>query len=381
MSSHLPYIAISAFDIMALAAVIGTLATGLWIIPEGARESFHRRLWRLTGLSLGALTLSTIVLLIGRTLEMSRQSLRHLGHWLPLVVRETSFGHIWMVRPAMLLIAWAAWFIARRPARHRAAYGALLAAAVIAFTRSATGHPADQGQWTAPEWVDFVHLMAASIWAGGLFAMTVAIFPVLSKARLSTPVRLALVQRLSSIAAMALAGILITGVLSAYHYLGGIRPLFHSAYGHILLVKLAFVAVAIALGAANRFLFVPRIRAAEPAPRTVGTPAPAHEADERAFSHLARSVAIETGFLGAALVAAAVLLHGMPPREMEHAMGGTMARVSEPMGRLEFARFKDQRPVRPMPAISTIRYGVLRRSASEMNGTGTPRPPFNQIAL
>ncbi len=380
MLSHLPYIAISAFDIMALAAVIGALATGLWIIPEGARESFHRRLWRLTGASLGALTASSLVLLIGRTLEMSRQSVRHIGHWLPLVVRETSFGHIWMARPVMLLMAWVAWFIGRRPARHRAAYGILLAAAVIAFTRSATGHPADQGQWTAPEWVDFVHLMAASIWAGGLFAMTVAIFPFLSKARLSTPVRLALVQRLSSIATMALAAILITGVLSAYHYLGGFRPLFHSTYGHILLVKLALVAVAIALGAANRFLFVPRIRAAKPAPRTLA--APAHEADERAFSHLARSVAVETGFLGAALLAAAVLLHGMPPREMAHAMGGgTMARASEPLGRLEYTRLKEPRAVRSMPAISTIRYGVLRRSASETGEAGAPQSRFHQIAL
>ncbi|AWP23177.1 hypothetical protein C4901_07420 [Acidiferrobacter sp. SPIII_3] len=379
MPSHLPYIAISAFDIMALAAVIGALATGLWIIPEGARESFHRRLWRLTGLSLGALTVSSVVLLVGRTLEMSRQSMRHVGHWLPLVMRETSFGHIWMVRPIMLLVAWAAWFIGRRPARHRAAYGILLATAIIAFTRSATGHPADQGQWTAPEWVDFVHLMAASVWAGGLFAMTVAIFPFLPKARLSTPVRLALVERLSSLAALALAGILVTGVLSAYHYLGGFRPLFHSPYGHILLVKLALVAVAIALGAANRFVFVPRIRAAQPASPTLA--APTREADERAFSHLARSVAIETGFLGAALVAAAVLLHGMPPSEMAHTIGGSMAQASQPAGRFEFTRFEDSRGTPMAPAISTIRYGVLRRNAADMDDSGRPRSHFDQMSL
>ncbi len=361
MSSHLPYIAASAFDIMALAAVIGTLATGLWIIPEAARESFHRRLWRLTGVSLTALTISSIVLLIGRTLEMSRQPLHDVPHWLPLVVRETSFGHIWLVRPAMLIVAWLAWLIARRPARHRAAYGILLATAVIAFTRSATGHPADQGQWTAPEWVDFVHLIAAGVWAGGLFAMTVAIFPFLSKARLAAPARLALTQRLSAVAATALACILITGVLSAYHYLGGFAPLFHSPYGHVLLVKLALVAIAIAIGAANRFVFVPRIRATIQAQK----PTLAHESDERAFSHLARSVAIETGFLVAALVAAAVLLHGMPPAEMRHTIGGTMARASQPTERLEWAGLRDTQRSRFAPLISTVRYGVLRRSAPE----------------
>ena len=378
MSSHLPYIAISAFDIIALAAVIGSLATGLWIIPEGARESFHRRLWHLTGLSLAALTLSSVVLLVGRTLEMSRQPLHDLGHWLPLVVRETAFGHIWMVRPAMLLVAWVAWFIGRRPARHRAAYGILLAAAVIAFTRSATGHPADQGQWTAPEWVDWVHLMAASVWVGGLFAMTVAIFPFLSQAHLSPPVRLTLVERLSSLAVVALACILVTGALSAYHYLGGFRPLFHSAYGHILLVKLGLVAIAIALGAANRFLFVPRIRAA--GDKRPARPV-AHEASPRALAHLTRSVAIETVFLVAALIAAAVLLHGMPPREMDHTMGGTMARASRPLGRFELTRLDGVGNSRVAPAISAIRYGVLRRSTPGINATHALGAPFDQMSL
>ncbi len=380
MPSHLPYIAVSTFDILALAAVIGALATGLWIIPEGARESFHRRLWRLTGFGLVALTVSSLVLLVGRTLEMSRQSLHHVFHWLPLVVRETSFGHIWMIRPVMLLGAWAAWLIGRRPARHRAAYAILLCTAVIAFTRSATGHPADQGQWTAPEWMDFVHLMAASVWAGGLFAMSVAIFPFLSQARLSTPVRLALVQRLSSVAAIALAAILVTGVLSAYHYLGGFGPLFSTAYGHILLVKLALVAIAIALGATNRFVFVPRIRAAQSASRPLT--APAHDTDEHAFFRLARSVAVETGFLGAALVAAAVLLHGMPPSDMAHTMaGGAVAQAHQPRAHFELTRFKESSDTRLAPAISTIRYGVLRRSASQMSSPGTLKPRFHRLSL
>lgn len=373
MLSHLPYIAVSAFDIVALAAVIGSVAVGLWIIPEEARESFHRPLWRLTGASLGTLTASSVVLLVGRTLEMSRQPLHDVGHWLPLVLRETSFGHIWMVRPVMLIVAWAAWLIGYRPARQRAAYGVLLAAAVIAFTRSATGHPADQGQWTAPEWVDCVHLIAASVWAGGLFAMTVAVFPFLSQARLSPSVRHALMKRLSSVAAIALACILITGVLSAYHYLGGFAPLWHSTYGHILLVKLGLVAIAIAIGATNRFLFIPRIRAAGETRHAL--PATPHDTDARAVSPLRRSVAIETAFLVAALLAAAVLLHGMPPRERDGAMGGTMARASGAIGRFEVTRFEDFRASRAPAPFSTIRYGVLRRRAPESGDgrmLGTP---------
>ncbi len=365
---HIRYIAISALDIISLAIVIGALATNLWIVPEGARESFHRRLWRLTGSGLAALTISSFVLLVGRILEMSREPLRDVGHWLPLVLRETPFGHIWLIRPAMLIIAWAAWLMGRRPARQRATgFLILIAVAVIAFTRSATGHPADQGQWTAPEWVDFIHLMTASVWAGGLFAMTVAIFPFLPKSGISSATRIALVGNLSSVATIALAGILVTGILSAYHYVGSFAALRDSAYGHILLVKLTLVAVAVGLGAANRFLFVPRIRAGAVPPGTI--PALAHESAARPLSLLIRSVAIETLFLMAVLVAAAALLHGMPPREMAHSMGGTVARGSQTprpiVGRLEDARLEGASWMRLRPAISTVRYGVLRARAGD----------------
>lgn len=359
---HTPYIAISAFDIITLSLVIGPLATILWIVPKEAGKAFQGRLWRLLGGALGALTLSSVAVLVGRTLEMSRQGLDHVSHWLPLVLRETPFGHVWLFRPAMLIMAWVAWFIGPKLERRRAAAVFLFGtAAVIAFTRSATGHPADQGSWTLPEWVDWVHLIAVSVWAGVVFTMSIAIFPRLSRERLSPSVRAELITRLSSVATVALICILLTGILSAYHYVGSWGALRDSTYGHILLVKLALVAVAVALGAANRFLFVPRIRAAASTSgmRSIRP----HQADARPLGFLIRSVGIETLFLLATLATAAVLLHGMPPREMDRAMGGAMARTprhARPAGpqRVALRRTLTHRP-RLQHLISTVRYGVL----------------------
>ncbi|MHB1672315.1 MAG: hypothetical protein ACYCVM_09805, partial [Acidiferrobacter sp.] len=216
MSAHAPYIAVSAFDIIALVLVIGPLATTLWVLPKEARNAFQARLWHFTGAALVALTLSSMTLLVGRTLEMSRQGLSKVVHWLPLVLRETPFGRVWLVRPIMLVLAWAAWYIGRNLERRRVAASFLFAAAaVIAFTRSATGHPADQGSWTLPEWVDWIHLVAVSVWAGVVFTMSVVIFPRLPQERVSPSVRADLITRLSSVATVALIGILVTGVLSA----------------------------------------------------------------------------------------------------------------------------------------------------------------------
>ncbi|MHB1608632.1 MAG: copper resistance D family protein [Acidiferrobacter sp.] len=362
MSAHAPYIAVSAFDIIALVLVIGPLATTLWVLPKEARNAFQARLWHFTGAALVALTLSSMTLLVGRTLEMSRQGLSKVVHWLPLVLRETPFGRVWLVRPIMLVLAWAAWYIGRNLERRRVAASFLFAAAaVIAFTRSATGHPADQGSWTLPEWVDWIHLVAVSVWAGVVFTMSVVIFPRLPQERVSPSVRADLITRLSSVATVALIGILVTGVLSAYHYVGTWTALRDSSYGHVLLVKLALVAVAVALGAANRFLFVPPIRAAASTP--VGRGATTHDLSERSLRLLIRSVRIEALFLLAALAAAAVLLHGMPLREMDHAMGGTMAqspRADHPArARRVTMRRNDARQPHVQQLISTICYGIL----------------------
>ena len=377
MFAHTPYIALSAFDIVALTLVIGPLATILWVVPKDAREAFQSRLWRLTGGALFALTLSSVALLVGRTMEMSRQGLDEVAHWLPLVLRETPFGDVWLVRPVMLAMAWAAWFIGRNLEHRRAAAAFLFAtAAVIAFTRSATGHPADQGSWTLPEWVDWAHLVAVSVWAGVVFTMSIAIFPRLSRERLPSSVRANLITRLSSVATAALICILATGILSAYHYIGTLAALRDSTYGHILIVKLALVAVAVALGAANRFLFVPRIRAAATAGRRPLSPP---GTDERALRLLIRSAGIETLFLLAILAAAAVLLHGMPPREMDHAIGGAMARASRPAHPAGARRVTLRRTLAHRPQlrhlISTVRYGVLPMWTSASTRPHTGRPP------
>jgi len=340
MTSSLSYIALSAFDIVALVTVIGTLGCCLWIVPKPARPFLDGGLWRLLGVGLAALTFSSGALLVGRILEMSRQPIAQLPHWLPLVLKDTLFGHIWLFRAGMVLLMWLTWNLGRLPARKPTACIILfVAAAAVAFTRSATGHPADQGQWSAPEWVDFIHLMAGSLWAGGLFAMSIAVFPAIGNRAIPPNTWADLVKNLSLVATLALGGVLLTGLLASIHYLGHLSALWDTPYGRTLLIKLTLVVGAILLGAANRFFLVPRIEAAV-RPRTPHPTTPLSPSDTNPLRWLAVSVAVEAIVLLGVLVAAAVLLHGMPPQEMDHTLGGSMARAREtsPNARLTATR-------------------------------------------
>ncbi|MHB8354859.1 MAG: copper resistance D family protein, partial [Burkholderiales bacterium] len=236
----------------------------------------------------------------------------------------------------------------------------LLSASAIAFTRSATGHPADQGQWTFPEWMDWLHLMMGSVWAGSLFVMTLTVFPVLCRPQFTPVSRATLIKNLSTVAASALAGVLITGLWGAYYYVGDWTDLWHTNYGRTLLVKVALVLGAIALGALNRFLYVPAVGAAA---TNKAPSAPLTDLGSKPLRCLARSVAWETILLLAVLLTAAVLLHGMPPRSLDPHMSDSMAFAPKTslslQGRLQNVTLTTIRRRTEHPTISVVRYGVL----------------------
>src|SRR5262249_57620064 len=55
------------------------------------------------------------------------------------------------------------------------------AAALLALTRSASGHAADWGDMSLPELMDGLHLLAGSLWGGGLVVLASTVLPVLCR--------------------------------------------------------------------------------------------------------------------------------------------------------------------------------------------------------
>ncbi|MDA8389139.1 MAG: hypothetical protein M0Z76_00060 [Gammaproteobacteria bacterium] len=200
MRLHTLYVTLSACDILALFLVIGALACRLWVATADARY-LDRSLWRLAGASILALIASSIALFIGRTMEMSGESLRQSVALLPMVAKDTQFGHIWLARPMILVLLAVLWWQGRDPARTRnSAAAMLILTSAVAFTRSATGHPADAGAFALPEWVDWIHLLAAALWMGSLLAVVLAVFPPLFRTHPESGSALKLVERLSRLA-------------------------------------------------------------------------------------------------------------------------------------------------------------------------------------
>jgi copper transport protein len=111
---------------------------------------------------------------------------------------------------------------------------------------------------------DVVHLAAGAVWLGGIVAILIAFRQRVEPIRIAT-----LVRRFSDAALVAVAVVTVTGTLMAWIVLPTVGELTSTGYGLALLVKVALVAVVLALGGFNRFLLVPLVSSA---PDTVDAP-------------------------------------------------------------------------------------------------------------
>ncbi len=171
--------------------------------------------------------------------------------------------------------------------------GPVAAATVLAgFTVSS--HAAGSGPTAAV--VDWVHLMGAAVWAGGLVPLWLVLRAAPEGDR--DVVARVLVPKFSQVAAIALATLAVTGVYSALIHIPSVQALTITSYGKTLLVKVALVLPAAVLGAYNRFVLRPRVEGVPP--------------DRTAQRRFLRNVSAE-GALGAAILLVVAVLTITPP--------------------------------------------------------------------
>jgi copper transport protein len=121
---------------------------------------------------------------------------------------------------------------------------------LVAGSLGFAGHPRT-GRWlpiALP--FDIVHVLAASVWIGGLVVLVAIATP-----KLDPPATRALVLRFSPVAFTCVAVLVATGTAQAFRQLdGGWTALRSSDYGHLLIIKVVVTAVVVAVGGSSRSL-------------------------------------------------------------------------------------------------------------------------------
>ena len=121
------------------------------------------------------------------------------------------------------------------------------------------GHTVTEGFRPFHALVNSVHVVAGSIWAGGVIAMAAIMWRRHRHARPSGA--LDLVVRFSSVAAVALAAVVAAGLVMAVLIADSFSDLTGTEWGQTLLLKTAAAVVAMAFGAWNHFRLLPALGA------------------------------------------------------------------------------------------------------------------------
>jgi putative copper export protein len=310
------------FDLFALAGMIGGFAVELAVLPQASTElaDVRRSVRGLTGAMIALLAGATVAELIVRSATMAGSVAAGIGA-VPLVIGRTHFGALWRLRLLGLALIAALSFSSARGLRRLA----FVVALGVAFTTAATGHAADWGDFTPTALIDWLHVVAATTWTGGLFCLTLVVLHGQGSANPGLAVA-EIAARFSRLAGLCAVTVLATGAVNLWIELAGVSALWTTTYGRVLVAKLACVAGLLGLGAANRYRVLPALARERPAPGE--EPSRASESDAAA-KMLTRYVTREA--ILAALVFACTAFLGQiaPPRHqaMDHAMARVRPRI------------------------------------------------------
>ena len=164
-------------------------------------------------------------------------------------VLSSNVGRVELVRVALAVLS--LWAIAL--ARHRKiALGLGIACIILS---GAVGHPAAiHPYWAIPTKV--VHLLAATVWAGGLLWLLWVARRDMKACEIEAP-------RVSSIALIAVIAILLSGLIQTMLFLNTPSDLFRYDYGKLVFNKIVGLVILIGFGIYNKFRLVPRVETAD----------------------------------------------------------------------------------------------------------------------
>ena len=240
---------------------------------RNTNERVQRRFERYFSLpTLSVLFLANIGVLIGQALNLSGGDLTSAISPTLLVGLATSgrFGIYWMMREVVILLAiiLALYMILQqqrsRISRTVLPIANLVLASALLIAISMSGHAAavNPNIVSYAIVIDWLHLLAASLWVGGMMYIATNYLPVLRRLHMTQQAR-SLVTVLPYFSPLAIAGVLImavTGPFNAAFHLTSWQQFLSTAYGRALLIKIALIGGLLVTSAIHVGILRPRLK-------------------------------------------------------------------------------------------------------------------------
>jgi copper transport protein len=310
-----------------LIVLLPALAAGGLAAGSPAAWGAQRRRDTLEGAALGALAVAAVAALLVQTVAATGLSLGDALGPPMLQVLLTRYGIIWLVRLLLMaLLAGLLLTLLRRPDPPPIAVWLAVGLGLgLLLTTSLTSHAAALREGAAlAVAADWLHLIATSVWLGGLAEMVV-VAPAIAGAMPpeGRPKFVsALVGRFSAVALASVAVLIGTGVVASVLHLNRLDALWTTDYGRALLTKLLLLLPMLALAALNLFGVRPALARAATVTRALSQKGRALTTSAaRAWTTLTGAVRGEF-VLGLLILAATGVLTSLAPAQQPAAGAG-----------------------------------------------------------
>jgi copper transport protein len=277
---------------LSLALVIGGLGFRLLVLRRPLSPRAEARFYAVTGIGVVATLNVGIAAFVLRAEDALQLPFGRLLYGDLSPIARTRFGTAFIAMTLGFAVVAAFLFVAWLTDRAVLLWPAFLLGLAFASGLSLSGHSAaDSGSSWKSELADWAHLSAACLWIGGLVQLGLVVWPLMPEARRGA------FLAFSRLATICIAVLLLAGVYLSIVRLPRLSDLWSSGYGHVLLVKIGLVCLALAWGALHKLVAVPAVA----------------RGNERLIGRLQRSLLGESMVGMAVLLAAAVLVDAKPP--------------------------------------------------------------------
>jgi copper transport protein len=214
---------------------------------EKVEKHYHGKFMSITGIGLGLVFLSDILMIVVQTIRLEAS---------PLLVIQTDFGNIWLLRMIITVILLGIWFGLDREKilSKKNQIPMLVASLVLIATTSLIGHGAASGE-TPAIILDYIHNLVSAVWIGGIFYFVFALLPTFSQLKESSREKMSLVMipRFSIAFIIAIGIVVITGPILMWFLESDVGLITESVYGQLIILKIIIASLMIGLGGFFQF--------------------------------------------------------------------------------------------------------------------------------
>ncbi|EMF0718045.1 copper homeostasis membrane protein CopD [Citrobacter freundii] len=248
------WVALRFIHFTALMLVFGFALYGAWLAPVSVRRLMMRRFLRLQRHAAAWSFISATLMLAiqGGLMGAGWQDVLSVDVW--GTVLQTQFGGVWLWQIILALVTLVVTLIVPRSLSRLLLMLTVAQFVLLAGVGHATLH---EGVPRAVQQINHsLHLVCAAAWFGGLLPVLYCMRMAQGRWRQQA---ICTMMRFSRYGHLFVTGVLLTGIINVLFIVGVSIP-WHAAYGQLLLLKCALVALMVAIALVNRYVLVPRMQ-------------------------------------------------------------------------------------------------------------------------